>query len=182
MKTLVFLANGAEEIEAITIIDVLRRGGVDVLGVSITDLKRYQGAHDIWSSADCLIDDIKGLDDVEALVIPGGSEGVDNLKNDKRVLDLLKEGNDSGKLIGAICAGPLVLNELGLLEGRSYTCYPSLEEGIKGNYQEDRVVVDGNIVTSQAPATAMEFALELLGQIKGSQVKDEVKQGLIFDK
>ena len=182
MKTLGFLADGAEEIEAITIIDVLRRGGVEVLGLSITDLKRYQGAHGIWSSADCLIDDIKSLDDVEALVIPGGSDGVDNLKKDERVLDLIKEGHDSGKIIGAICAGPLVLNELGLLEGRSYTCYPSLEEGINGDYKEDRVVVDKNLITSQAPATAMEFALELLGQIKGKQVKEEVKQGLIFDK
>lgn len=183
MKTLVLLADGAEEIEAITIIDVLRRADIDVYGVSIGDLKRYKGAHGIWSSADMLMEDIDldDLSDIEAIIIPGGTEGTENLAADKRVISLIQKANEEDKIIGAICAGPNVLEVAAILEGVKFTSYPGLESSISGDFQNDNVVKDGNIVTSRGPATAMLFALELVGLLKGNEKKEEVGQGLLID-
>lgn len=182
MKTLVFVTEGTEEIEAITVIDVLRRADVQVQAVSITDLKRYQGAHGIWSSADLLIEDLeKNLDGLGAIVIPGGMEGVKNLKADHKLLALIKEANEKSILLAAICAGPLVLKEAGVLEGRTFTAYPGLEDELGVALEKDDLIRDENILSSRGPATAMAFALAIVEELKGQETRDRVAKDLLFN-
>lgn len=182
MKTLVFVTEGTEEIEAITVIDVLRRAEVQVQAVSITDLKRYQGAHEIWSSADILVEDLEeNLDGIGAIVIPGGMEGVKNLKADQRLIALLKKANEKAILLAAICAGPLVLKEAGVLEGKDFTAYPGLEDDLGGQVKKDDLVKDGNILSSRGPATAMAFALAIVQELKGKETRDRVAKDLLFN-
>lgn len=177
----VFLADGCEEVEALTQIDVLRRGGVDVKGVSIKADKEVKGAHGIDFFADCTIYDID-FDSVEMVVLPGGLVGRNNLMNSREVVTVCKKFNEMGKLVAAICASPSVLGENGILEGKKAVCYPGFEEQCRGaeTVKGKNVVKDGNIITSRGPATAMEFGIELLRAIAGDKTAEEVAEGLLF--
>ena len=177
----VFLANGCEEVEALTQIDVLRRGGVDVKGVSITADKTVTGAHGIEFMADCTIYDID-FDTVDMVVLPGGLEGRNNLMNSREVVAVCKKFNETGKLVAAICASPSVLGENGILEGKRAVCYPGFEGQCKGAEiaEGENVVRDGNIITSRGPATAMEFGIELLRAAAGDKTAEDVAAGLLF--
>lgn len=177
----VFLADGCEEVEALTQIDVLRRGGVDVKGVSINADKSIKGGHGIEFMADCTIFDID-FEKVDMIVLPGGLGGRDNLMKSREVTAVCKRFNEEGKYVTAICASPSVLGENGILQGRKAVCYPGFEGQCKGaDIQSDaNVVKDGNIITSKGPATAMEFALELLRAAAGDEKAEEVASGLLF--
>lgn len=159
-RALVPLANGVEEMEAVIIIDTLRRAGWDVVSAGIarglvTASRGVRLAPDAdWSAIDPATFD--------ALVIPGGSDGTAVLCRDERVLAAARDFMANGKTIGAICAGPLVLQSAGVLEGRKFTCYPGIDIAA-GTRLDEKVVVDGNIVTSQGPGTAFDFALTLIG-------------------
>ncbi len=178
---IVFLADGCEEIEALSVIDTLRRGNVEVKGASISDSLVVKGAHGIDFMADCFFRDIN-FDKVEMVVLPGGLGGRNNLMADKNVVTVCKKFNELGKYVTAICASPSVLGENGILNGRRATCYPGFEEQCKGAVMlGDRVVVDGNIITSKGPGTAFEFAVELLRALKGSEAADSVAEGLILN-
>lgn len=175
-----YLAEGFEEIEAVTIADVLRRGGADVKTVS-TGTKLLKGAHGIAVEADLTIDeaDTAGC---EMIIFPGGMPGTINLKKDRRVTDIITAfAKDSNKTIAAICAAPMILGGLGILKGKKATIYPGMEDGLTGAEPcEDKVVTDGNIITSKAPGTAMEFALELLAVLKDKAIAEEVRKGLVM--
>lgn len=176
----VFLANGCEEIEALTQIDVLRRADIEVMGVSITTEKIIKGAHSIDFIADCTLYDVD-FDKVDMVVLPGGLAGRNNLMNCKEAVTVCKKFNEVGKMVAAICASPSVLGENGILEGRSATCYPGFENQCYGAIMsDDNVVRDGNIITSRGPATAMEFAVELVRAIAGDAVAEKTAQGLLF--
>lgn len=176
----VFLANGCEEIEALTQIDVLRRADIEVMGVSITTEKIIKGAHGIDFIADCTLYDVD-FDKVDMVVLPGGLAGRNNLMNCKEAVTVCKKFNEVGKMVAAICASPSVLGENGILEGRSATCYPGFENQCYGAIMsDDNVVRDGNIITSRGPATAMEFAVELVRAIAGDAVAEKTAQGLLF--
>lgn len=177
----VFLADGCEEVEALTQIDVLRRGGIDVKGVSINNNKTIKGAHGIDFMADCTIFDID-FEKVDMVVLPGGLGGRDNLINSREVVTVCKKFNEEGKYVAAICASPSILGENGILEGIKTVCYPGFEGQCKGAYIQEgvNVVKDGNIITSRGPATAMEFAVELLRTVAGDEKADEVASGLLF--
>lgn len=176
----VFLANGCEEIEALTQIDVLRRAGIEVMGVSITTEKIIKGAHGIDFIADCTLYDID-FDKVDMVVLPGGLVGRNNLMNCKEAVTVCKKFNEIGKMVAAICASPSVLGENGILAGRNVTCYPGFENQCHGaNMSEDSVVRDGNIITSRGPATAMEFAVELVRAIAGDDAAENTAQGLLL--
>lgn len=178
---IVFLANGCEEIEALSVIDTLRRGNVEVKGVSISDSLVVKGAHGIEFMADCTFQDIN-FDKAEMVVLPGGLGGRDNLMADKNVVTVCKKFNELGKYVTAICASPSVLGENGILQGRKATCYPGFEKQCKGaEMLEDRVVKDGNIITSKGPGTAFEFAIELLRELKGDREADSVAEGLLLN-
>lgn len=176
----VFMANGCEEIEALTQVDVLRRAGIETKSVSITTEKLIKGAHGIDFMADCTIFDID-FDKVEMVVLPGGLVGRNNLMNSKEVVTVCKKFNELGKFVTAICASPSVLGENNILQGKKATCYPGFEEQCHGAEISNAVVVkDGNIITSRGPATAMDFAIELVKTIAGDSVAEKTAQGLLL--
>mgnify|MGYP001076531583 CR=1 FL=1 len=159
-KVAVMLDDGFEEIEALTVVDIIRRANItcDMFSVSSMEVK---GAHDIVVKADKLIsEEVKEYD---VIVLPGGMPGATNLRDNEEVIDLVKWFNDNKKIVAAICAAPIVLGKAGIIEGKKVTSYPGFEdELVKGSYLEEHVVVDGNIITSRGPATAMLFAYKIL--------------------
>ncbi|MFH0839558.1 MAG: DJ-1 family glyoxalase III [Candidatus Omnitrophota bacterium] len=180
-KIAVLLADGFEEIEAVNVIDVLRRAGLDVaiVGVGASVIK---GSRGINIKPDI---DIASYNDLpDAIVLPGGMGGVQNLAATPKVSSLIKELNQKGKVIAAICAAPpYVLLPLGILEGKKATCYPGCGEKFGKNIirGEGNVVIDGNIITSKGPGTAMEFALALVEVLCGKNVKDTVSKNLLYE-
>ncbi|MDR1285830.1 MAG: DJ-1/PfpI family protein [Campylobacteraceae bacterium] len=175
---LIPLADGFEEIEAITIADVLSRGGLNVVTAAILK-KEVIGAHGIKVVADMLLDDVESFD-FDAIVLPGGSPGYQNLAKSEKLLALLKDFDEANKLVGAICAAPYVLAKAKVLKN-SYTCYPPMKSEIKkpGYVDNKNVVIDDNIFTSKGPATAIEFALELLKKLKSDEISQSVRESLL---
>ncbi len=179
-KVLVPLAKGFEEIEAVSIIDVLRRAEVEVIVAALNDEMLVQGANGITLKADAKVVDFSA-DELDMVVLPGGWDGTYALADDENVQNLLKEMDAKGKQIGAICAAPFALNKAGVLK-ENYTCYPSVEEQIREEgYQGDKamVVEDTNIMTSRGPATALCFALEIVKKLKGEETYNALKEGLL---
>ncbi|MDX1809028.1 MAG: DJ-1/PfpI family protein [Sulfurospirillaceae bacterium] len=178
-KVLLPLANGFEEIEALSIVDVLRRANIEVVTAAI-DKKQVIGAHNIRVQADTHILDVKSTD-FDMIVLPGGLPGATNLQKDENVKRLLQEFNNDKKYIGAICAAPIALKSAGVLKS-AYTCYPSFEDNIgKDGYISDKdVVSDENVITSRGPATAMKFALVIVEKLCGEKLASDVKQQLLL--
>ncbi|MGH8671598.1 MAG: DJ-1 family glyoxalase III [Burkholderiales bacterium] len=178
-KVLVPLAQGCEELEAVTIIDVLRRGGIEVTTTAL-DKKEVRGSRATVLVADTLLDDaLAGAYDM--VVLPGGMPGSANLKNDTRILALLKKMAGDNKYVAAICAAPMVLAEAGVLAGKHATGYPGCLENLKlkdVTLENRPVVKDGKVITSQGPGTAMDFALELVETLAGRVKRDEVEAAL----
>lgn len=180
MKTaFVFLATGFEEIEALGTVDILRRGGIKVMTVSIMGELKVMGAHNIPVVADYLFDDADFLA-TDALILPGGIPGSNHLNTCTRLKELILEKHKEDKILGAICAGPMVLGGLGLLKGRNATCFPYFEPTMIGaTYKDEGVVVDGNIVTSQGPGFVFDFGLTLLEIMRDKELRDEVAAALL---
>ena len=179
-KVVVFLADGCEEIEALTVIDILRRGNVDVIGASINDTLGINGAHNIDFKANVTFNDIN-FDDVDMIVLPGGYEGRNNLLAHDGVCKVCQDFMKKNKYIAAICAAPSILGENRILEGKRATCYPGFENQLKGaNYTDKALVIDGNIITSKGPATAMLFSIAQLEVMTNTQTAAKVAQGLLF--
>lgn len=179
-KVLVPLADGFEEIEAITIIDLLRRADVDVVTASL-NAKTVTGSHGIVTQADKSLDEALN-DDYDMVVLPGGMPGSDNLDKDKRVHTLLRKMVDSGKFAGAICAAPKVLANAGLLNGRKATSYPGFVDKMHlpdVTYTGAPVQRDGKIITGRGPGTAMDFALALVEALEGKEKRDAVEKALV---
>lgn len=178
-RVLVPLANGFEEIEAINIIDVLRRGGIEVLVASLDAAMTVQGAHNVRVLADMTIDDVD-IKTLDMIVLPGGWGGTVALRDDVNIQRILKEMDKEGKNIGAICAAPLALHTAGVLK-HNYTCYPSIEDQIRedGFSDKEMVVQDANVMTSRGPATAICFGLQIVKKLKGTQKYSEVKSALL---
>ncbi len=179
MKTvLVPIAPGFEEIETITVVDILRRAGARVTLAGAED-GPLKGARGILVMPDEQLNNILEKD-FDLIVLPGGQPGTDNLRKDVRVTQLLKKMDGLGKNIAAICAAPLVLMDAGILEKRCVTSHPSVQSDLQGiRYKDDRVVVDGHIVTSRSPGTAMEFSLKLIEVLFGRKRMDVVNQGIL---
>jgi len=175
MRIIVPLAEGFEEIEAITIIDVLRRGGIKVEVVGLED-EIVASRNGVKVLCDKIISEVKP-EDYDGIVLPGGNPGYKNLEASQAVINMIKTLNSKGKLIAAICASPTILEKIGLLEDKKATCYPSLREKIK-NYVDEKVVVDKNVITSQGPATALDFALEIL-RFLNPNAYEQVKKDLL---
>ncbi len=175
MKILVALAEGFEEIEAITTIDILRRAGQEVVVAGLVD-GPVLGSHQVRVLPDTSLAKID-YRDLDALVLPGGAPGFVNLGNDQRVLKMVREMDRAGKYVAAICAAPSVLIKAGVLQGRRATVHPSGEDEVASCAQLslDRVVVDRNIITSRTPGTAMEFALKLVEVLAGKEKMQAIK-------
>ena len=180
-KVLVPLAEGFEEIEAVTIIDVLRRAGIEVTVAGLV-AGEIKGAHGIKIGTDATLETVKDKD-FDMIVLPGGMPGVDNLRKDARVISLVKKMKEKNKPIGAICAAPLVLRDAGLTSGLRLTCYPGFDAQIPGGkFEKDRVVTDGNILTSKGPGTALEFALKIVELLDSKSKSTQLSEALISAK
>jgi len=178
-EALLPLMEGFEEIEAITIADILRRGGITVVMAGLESVI-VEGAHGITIITDRLIDHVVGQE-FDLIVLAGGA-GTFRLNTDARVKEIIQKHADLGKFIGAICATPLVLFTQGLLHGRKITSYPAIREQLPNTeYLEIPVVVDGNIITSRGVATAIPFALKLVELIQGEAIAQEVGKNILFE-
>jgi protein deglycase len=172
------LAQGFEEIEAITIVDVLRRAGEDVAVAGLAP-GPCLGAHGISVTPDCRIEDVDPAA-VRMVVLPGGMPGAATLRDDARVTSLLKTAAEKGAFTAAICAGPIALASAGLHAGRRVTSYPGFGKDLAGaTYVEDRVVVDGKVVTSRGPGTALDFALTLVKLLKDEKAAKDLRAALL---
>jgi 4-methyl-5(b-hydroxyethyl)-thiazole monophosphate biosynthesis len=182
-KVYVFLADGFEDVEALIPIDVLRRGGVEVVTISTTIFPLVESAHGVNIEADLQFDQ-SDYSDADLLMLPGGMPGASNLFEHKGVCDALMAQFKAGKKIAAICASPaVVLAPLGILDGKKATCYPGFEQALdKGgaDYTGDLVTVDGNIITGEGPAAAFPYAYELLTQLVDKQTSDQIAEGMRF--
>lgn len=175
----VHLAEGFEEIEAITIADVVRRGGIEAKLVSVTGNRIVKGAHGIEIASDLLMEeaDYAGCD---MIALPGGMPGAHNLRDNKELCRQIAKFDAEGKALAAICAAPLVFGSLGILCGRKATIYPGLEEQLGGaEYIPFPVVRDGNIITAQGPSSAMNFGIAIVKYFKGEEAGDLVAKGLL---
>lgn len=179
MKALILLAQGFEELEAVTLIDVLRRGGIEVISAGITE-GPVESARKVKILPDTVLNRVSAAD-FDLIALPGGQPGTTNLQKNSGVLSLLKEFKSQNKWIAALCAAPMVLSAAGLLKGIRFTCYPGCEGAIsEGIYEPAAVIEDGKILTSKGPATAMPFALALIEKLAGKKAAEKVGQDLLW--
>lgn len=180
-QVLVPLAAGFEEIEAVTIVDILRRGGIKVIMGSLNGNLMVSGAHGIAVQADRSIVDLSA-DELDMIVLPGGWNATKILASDVTVKNLLREINIQGKAIGAICAAPYALDVAGVLKN-GYTCYPGIEDEITadGYNSKEMVVESANIITSRGPSTAIYFALAIVKKLAGNDVYMQLRADLLAD-
>jgi 4-methyl-5(b-hydroxyethyl)-thiazole monophosphate biosynthesis len=178
MKIVILLAEGFEEVEFVTIVDILRRADLEVT-VAGLEAGPIDGSYGIKVMPDTLLDSITA-DQFDVVVLPGGYPGFVNLGEDERVLKLLREMASGGKYLTAICGAPSVLAKAGVIEGKRVTIYPGVKDQLViGNYVDQRVVVDGRVVTSQGPGTAMEFSLKLVELFSGKAKMEAVKADVL---
>lgn len=179
-KVLIPLANGFEEIEAVCLIDVLRRAKIHVVVAGLGSIM-VEGAHNLTIETECLVSEINS-DTLDMIVLPGGWGGTHVLADDPDILRLLREMDAKDKMIGAICAAPYVLHKAGVLKP-NYTCYPSVEEEIaeEGYTKEKSVVTEGNIMTSRGPGTAICFGLAIVERLKDARTANALREGLLAE-
>lgn len=176
----VFLANGFEEVEALTVVDLLRRAEIQVKTVSVMEERLVYGSKGIGVEADILFKE-GNYDACAMMILPGGMPGTENLCNHKELNEELKNFYAAGKPIGAICAAPMVLGRAGLLSGHRATIYTGMEEELAGAQPMDAdVVISDNIITSKGPGTAMDFALAIIEYTKGIQKAEEIAAELLY--
>ena len=190
-KVFVFLADGFEEIEGLTVVDMLRRAEIPTVTVSIGSSRNIIGAHRIEVEADIMFHEVLEAEGA-MYVLPGGMPGTLHLKDHEGLGKLLQKAYKNEKYLAAICAAPTVFEKYGFLEGRKATSYPAMEEELNSSsiagyeelksadYQTDKVVVDGKIITSRGMGTAIDFAAKLVEIIKGTKEKDELLKSIVY--
>ena len=173
------LADGFEEIEALAVVDILRRAEVDVKTVSVYNQESVIGSHNISVRADVMLNEIN--DNYNMIILPGGMPGTLNLKSNKTLENILKDAYKNDKYLAAICAAPMIYGELGFLSGKNATCFPSFEKHLEGaNFKLDSVCFDGNIITSRGAGTAHEFAFKIVEILKNKDVANELRVGMLY--
>lgn len=177
----IILGNGFEEIEAVAPMDILRRGGVDAAYASAGSAA-VKGAHGIEICCDTFVSDISA-ENVDMLIIPGGLGGVKSIKASAEAMSLIKETYDRGLPLAAICAGPVILASLGILNGVKAVCYPGMEKQMAGADIDNskKMVTDGRIITGRGPGTALDFGLEILKYLKGWETAREIASDMTYD-
>ena len=175
----IFLADGFEELEGLTAVDLLRRAGIEITMVSVTGKKPVTGSHGITVESDILFEEIDG--EAQMLVLPGGMPGTLALREHAGLADMLKDYLAKGKWIAAICAAPSVFAGLGFLKEKKATSYPgALQDLPVGEYLEEPVVKDGHIITSRGVGTAIPFALSLITCLKGEEKAQEIASSIVY--
>ena len=179
-RAVILFAEGYETVEALLVVDLLRRGGVEVTMASITEDEFVRSSHGVNVEMDAVLGEVDVLD-YDAIILPGGMPGTINLGADATVVDTIKKFAAEGKLVAAICAAPSVLGENHILEGKKATCHPGFEDNLLGaTWIEQPVVVDGNVITSRGMGTAIAFALEIVRYFKDDEAVDHIRQGLVY--
>ncbi|MCX8129877.1 MAG: DJ-1/PfpI family protein [Clostridia bacterium] len=182
MKVYLHLADGFEEIEAISVVDILRRAGIETQTVSITGRKEVHGVHDIKVISDILFEDAD-YSSADMIILPGGGPGTENLNNHTGLKEEIRNFSEQGKWLAAICAAPTVLGRLGLLQDKSAVCYPGCESNLTGANicsKEITTITDGKIITSRGPGTCLEFALKIVEALKGMETVNRLRAGMII--
>ena len=179
-KACIFLADGFEEIEGLTVVDILRRAGVEIHMVSITGETKVTGSHGIEIKCDTCIGQ-ENFSETELFVLPGGMPGTKNLGACKALTELLTASFEAGKKLAAICAAPSILGDMGILKGKRAVCYPGFEDRLEGaTVTENPVEVDGNITTSRGMGTAIPFALAMIARFKGEEEAEKIGKSVIW--
>lgn len=181
MKVCVILADGFETVEALAVIDVLRRAGVDTVTVSITGSKNVVSSHNITVQADAVYEEVQSrILEAQVLFLPGGMPGTLHIKEHEGVINAVRHFNENGKIIAAICAAPgRILGELGLLKGRRATCHASVVSCLEGAFFVDEpVVTDGNIITSRGMGTAVQLGLELVRRLVDEETAEKIAKAI----
>lgn len=180
-KVYQFLANGTEDVEALIPLDVLRRAGVDFVTVSTTGDIIATTSHGVQIVADVKIEDVD-VSDADLLMIPGGIPGAPNLCNHPMVREMMLKQYEAGKLVSAICAGPMILGSLGIAKGKRCTCYPGCEGDIaEAEYTAELVTVDGNVITGEGPAAAFPYAYTICEILCGKEITEALKEGMRYN-
>ena len=179
-KALVVFADGFEDIEAVSIVDVLRRGGVEVIAASLNAEPYALSAHGIRMSTDAVLADVLE-NEYQAIILPGGGEGTQNLKACEPLLERLRRQKEEGGFICAICAAPTVLEAADVIDDESVTCYPSCRAEMGRPVADVPVVADGQIITGQAPGSAMLFGLVVLAHLTDERVAHGVANGMVTE-
>eukprot|EP00088_Acartia_fossae_P029469 TRINITY_DN3033_c0_g1_i5.p1 TRINITY_DN3033_c0_g1~~TRINITY_DN3033_c0_g1_i5.p1 ORF type:complete len:182 (+),score=61.63 TRINITY_DN3033_c0_g1_i5:57-602(+) len=180
MSALVLLATGAEEMETVITVDVLRRGGVQVTVAGLESADPVKCSRDVMIVPDKSLDDAAG-DSYDVIILPGGAGGAKALAASDKVKSLLEAQDAAGKLIAAICAAPTALQAHGIGKGKSVTSYPAFKEALSAdyNYTESMVEVDGNLITSRGPGTAVDFALKIVNKLKGEETAIKIGEAML---
>lgn len=181
-KVAIFLADGFEEIEALTVVDVLRRAKIDVTIISMKGIKEVYGSHKITVVAERFLD-VVNYDAIDMIVLPGGLPGTTKLLESKPLQRIIKKFDEEKKGIAAICAAPSILGALGILKDKKATCYPGYEEKLTGAIVTDaEVVVDEHIITGRAMGSAIAFSLAIVEELEGKAMADSVAKGIVFNR
>lgn len=176
----IFMAEGCEEIEGLTVVDVARRAGIEITTISITEKREVTSSHKVTFRTDALKDEVD-YDALDGIVLPGGMPGTLNLGADETVTKVVRDFSAKGKLVAAICAAPSVLGQEGILQEKKATCHPGFEEKLTGaRFVEQPVVVDGNVITSRGMGTAIAFGLAIVEYFLDREAADKVAQGLVY--
>lgn len=177
----VMIAQGCEEVEALAVVDILRRGGVPLSMVSINSQRVVEGAHRIKIEVDELIENLD-FEDADMIVLPGGLPGSYNLADSEMLAQAIDKQYKKGGMLAAICAAPLVYGRMGLLHGVKATCYPGMENELVGAiYTGALTETDGQFITGKGPAAVFQFAYTLLAALKGEDVAEQVRQGMLYN-
>ena len=177
-RVVVFLADGFEEVEAMAVVDVLRRAEIDVVIAALHE-GPVTSARKVKVVPDTVIDKVKA-EDFDMVVLPGGQPGADNLNADSRVRELLRTFSQMGKLTGAICAAPIVLESAGILQGKHATSYPTYKDRLSNViYEEKTVVEDGNVLTSRGPGTALNFGFAIVARLLNKEKAQRIREAML---
>lgn len=175
-----FLANGFEEVEALAPVDIMRRAKLNVKTVSVTGTKEVETSHHVKIVADLLFEEAD-FSDLEMIVLPGGMPGAVNLSEHAGLRSLIEKAYKDGKLLTAICAGPMVYGKMGLLKGRKATCYPGFDQYLEGAHYTGRLVEeDGPFTTGKGPAASLSLGYAIVERFCGKEKADELKAGMLF--
>lgn len=180
-EALLHLADGFEEIEAVAVLDILRRAGIDTLTVSLNGEKIVKSTRNMKIESDILYEEAD-YEKADIIILPGGMPGSENIAKHKGINEKIKEYHKNGKKLAAICAAPMVFGMLGILEGEKAVCYPGVEQKLKGaEITFNRVEVSNNIITSRGAGTAVYFALKIVEIFKGKELSDKIKKAMLIE-
>ncbi len=180
MKCAIFMANGFETCEALVVVDLLRRASLSIDMISMQNDLLVESSHGVKIYANYLFKDIN-IEDYDALILPGGKQGTINLEANKLLTNAYTKHFKAGKLSAAICAAPSILGHLGLLKGRTFTCFPGFQEnGFDGKYTTNLVEEDHNLITGRGMGASVEFALKIISKLAGEEVRKQVEYGIQY--